>query len=288
MQDSITRFNEYLQLKNCTPGTIYRYNRDVRHFLEYCGVEASSLLSAHHIRNYLLFLLNDEMLSPSTCKCALATLRTFFKAGLGRPELVAGIPWPRLPQVLPDIWSSDELEQLFAAVSDLRFRTLLLTCYATGLRISEACHLQVSDIDRARCVLHVHQGKGKKDRFTPLSPRLLKHLEDYWRIVRPVRPYVFPGIRSGRPMANKLPEAAMIEAVAQSGVPKRATPHTMRHCYATHSLENGMDIHTLQQILGHASLTTTQRYLHLSLKHISQARSPLELLNLPTASESRP
>lgn len=285
MNSSIARFNEYLQLKNCTPGTIYRYNRDLRHFLEHSGVENPEQLSAHHVRNYLLYLKNDELLSPSTCKNTLATLRTFFKAGLDRPEVLANIPWPKVPSVLPDIWSSEELEQLFAAVPDLRFRTLLLTTYATGMRISEVCHLQSTDIDRARGVIHVHQGKGKKDRLTILSPRLLKHLSDYWYIVRPPRPYLFPGVRSGKPMANKQAEAAMTDAVARCGVQKRATPHTMRHCFATHSLENGMDIHTLQQLLGHASLSTTQRYLHLSTRHISKAHSPFDLLNLPSALE---
>lgn len=287
MEDCLQKFVNYLKLRNCTPGTIYRYKRDVQFLLEHFGVEDPLQLHAGHVQDYLLFLLSDELLSPSTCRATLATLRTFFKVGVGRPEVTANIPWPKVSWCLPDIWTSEELVRLFAATKDLKFRTLLLTAYATGMRLSEVCHLQVTDIDRARGVIHVHLGKGKKDRFTILSPRLLKHLEDYWRMARPPRPYLFPGVRSGLAMPNKMVEAAMVEAVALSGVMKRATPHTLRHCFATHSLENGMDIHTLQVLLGHASIRTTQRYFHLSTRHISQAQSPFELLNLPTALEER-
>lgn len=288
MHDSIARFNDYLKLKNCTSGSIYRYNRDLKAFLAHWGTDDPLRLDSDHVRNYILHLLNEEMAAPSTCKNVLAALRTFFKAGLGRPEVVDGIPWPRVPWTLPDIWSSHELSILFASVTDLRFRTLLLTSYATGMRISETCHLCVTDIDRARGVIHVHLGKGSKDRFTPLSPRLLEHLEAYWRSTRPPLPYLFPGERSGKPMANKRAEAVMAEAVRRCGVNKPATPHTLRHCFATHALENGMDLHTLQRILGHASIRTTQRYIHISTLHISKAKSPFDLLDLPTASEVRP
>jgi len=166
MKDSIARLNTYLQVKNCTPASIYRYNRDVRHFLEHCGIEDPQHLEAQLVRDYLLFLMNDEMLSPSTCKNTLAILRTFFKTGLERPDALAHIPWPKVPWTLPDIWTSQELETLFLAIDNLRFQTLLLTAYATGMRISEVCHLQVSDVDRARGVIHVRLGKGKMDLST--------------------------------------------------------------------------------------------------------------------------
>ena len=259
--------------------------REARFFVEFTDVLDPLLLEPQHVKDYLLFLLNDDLRSPTTCKMILAVLRTFFSVGLGRPRALDAIPWPRVAWPLPDIWATAELEKLFSAIPDPRLRTLLLTTYATGMRISEACNLQVSDIDRARGVIHVRKGKGNKARLTPLPLRLLTHLEDYWRLVRPVRPYVFPGPRSGLPISNERAAAAMALAVSHSGVNKTATPHTLRHCFATHSLENGMDLHTLQKILGHASIRTTERYLHLSTQHISQAKSPFELLSLPTLKE---
>lgn len=287
MHPTIARFTQALQLKNVAPGTIYRYQRDLSLCLAHSGILDPNLLDEQHVRAFLLALVQQQRLSPSTVSNVLAALRSFFSLVLERPSALASIPWPRRPSKLPDIWSASELLKLFSAVSDVRFRTLLLTTYATGLRVSEVCRLQVQDIDRARGVIHVRLGKGGKDRLVPLPPRLLKHLEDYWRVVRPPQPYLFPGPRSGRPMPNKTIEAVINDAAFRSGVNKRATPHTLRHCFATHALENGMDLHTLQCILGHSSLRSTERYLHLSLKHISQALSPLFLLDLPTPLEAR-
>ena len=284
MEHSIARVNDYLQLKNCARGTCYRYSREIRLFLAFSNVQEPDLLAPFHVRNYLLFLLEEGM-APSSCKMTLAVLRTFFNVGLQRPGALNSIPWPKVPIPLPDIWSTDELVKLFSVIRSLRLRTLLLTAYATGMRISEVCHLQVSDIDRARGVIRVRHGKGDKARFVPLPPSLLKHLGEFWQLYRPAKPFLFPGVRSGSPLPNKVPEAGMAQAVSLCGVNKKATPHTLRHCFATHALENGMDLHTLQMILGHASIRTTQRYLHLSTLHISQARSPMDLLNLPSPLE---
>jgi len=278
MNRHVARMTKKLEIKNLSPETLYRYKRDVERFLDFFPDTHTEDLGEEEVCTYLLFLKEERGLQASAQKHALASLRNFFKFGLRRPDALNQIPWPRLAQTLPDIWSDRELESLFRQAPSLKYRTIFCSLYATGMRLSEACHLSVHDIDRDRRVIHVRGGKGKKDRFVPLSNALLTHLEDYWRAVRPPLPYLFPGDISGRPIRNKMVEAAMTRAVARSGVPKKATPHTLRHCFATRCLEQGMDLHTLQMILGHASFRTTQVYLHLSTKHIADAASPFDLL----------
>lgn len=285
MQASIVLFDRHLKLKNLGKSTIYHYRHDVERFLGFCARQdpppmTPQALCVDHFCAFLLHL-RDRGLSPATRCCTLAALRAFCKEGLRRPELTASIPWPRLPKTLVDIWTPDELSSLFAAVLDPLYQTMMVTAYATGMRLSEVCHLQVGDIQRANGLIHVRGGKGNKDRFVPLSPVLLKVLEQYWLACHPPKPYLFPGPHSAKPLANKRLEAAMAKAVAACGVNKKATPHTLRHCFATHSLEAGMDLHTIQRILGHSSITTTERYLHLSTSHFRNLRSPLELVTIP-------
>lgn len=289
MSNYVAKMVRTLELRNLSPQTLYRYSRDVERFLNFFPDTPTEKLGKDDVASFVLSLKHQHALSPSAQRHALASLRNFFKHGLERPHELANIPWPRVPKSLPDIWSDQELEALFRATPNLKYRTIFCTLYATGTRLSEACNLTVHDLDRARGLIHIRGGKGDKDRFIPLGRALLTTLEAYWRAIRPPLPYLFPGDISKKPIRNKMVEAAMTKAVARSGVQKKATPHTLRHCYATRCLEHGMDLHTLQMLLGHSSLRTTQIYLHLSTRHIANAFSPFDLLGAiaPEATEVR-
>jgi site-specific recombinase XerD len=208
---------------------------------------------------------------------------------LGRPEQVPQIPFGKRRHKLPCVLSPAEVVRLFEAASPGRNRVLLQTAYACGLRLGELLHLQVTDIDSARMVVHVHQGKGGKDRLVPLSARLLEELRGYWRFYRP-RPWLFPGAGGKRPLHPANVQRLCRRLLPKAGITKPITPHTLRHSFATHLLEAGVDVVTLQRILGHRDLQTTAHYLHLSTERLRQTPSLLDLLVLPprAAKEAKP
>jgi integrase/recombinase XerD len=232
-------------------------------------------------------LLVNDVLSARSYSWSLfnqtaCALRFFYGTTLGRPDQVPFIPYGKRPKVLPCVLSPDEVLLLFEAAAPGRDRVLLQTIYACGLRLSELLHLQVTDIDSARMVVHVRQGKGAKDRLVPLSQRLLDELRAYWRQYRP-RTWLFPGAFPDRPMTASNVQRLFQRLVQQAGIRKPATPHTLRHSYATHLLEAGIDVVTLQKILGHRDLSTTAHYLHLTTTRLRQTPSLLDLLALPRA-----
>jgi integrase len=196
---------------------------------------------------------------------------------LGRPGVVTQIPFGKRPRTLPAVLSRDEVLRLFAAAAEGRDRTLVRTTYACGLRIGEVVRLRVTDIDGGRRVLLVRQGKGQKDRLLPLSPVLLGELRAYWRRYRPAE-WLFPGQRRGRPLHLGSWQRAFAALVRPLGLGKPVTLHTLRHSYATHLLEAGVDVVTLQRLLGHRHLSTTAGYLHLSTQHLQRLASPLDAL----------
>jgi integrase/recombinase XerD len=190
------------------------------------------------------------------------------------------IPYGKRPRLLPSVLSSEEVVRLLNASPPGRDRVLFQVAYACGLRISELVGLRVTDIDSARMVVIVRQGKGRKDRLVPLSQRLLEELRSYWRYKRP-QPWLFPGARPDRPLCTARVQGLCQELVQRAGLGKRVTPHTLRHSYATHLLEAGVDIVTLQMILGHTDLKTTAHYLHISTHRLRQTPSLLDLLAVP-------
>jgi site-specific recombinase XerD len=215
----------------------------------------------------------------------VAGLRFFFGTTLGRPGMVPMLPYGKRPRRLPTVLSVEEVIQLLAAARPGRERVLLQTGYACGLRISELVRLQVSDIDSSRMVVHVRQGKGQKDRQVPLSPRLLEELRHWWRRHRS-KPWLFPGITERTmdgPMHAGCLQRMCKRAVARARLAKHVSMHTLRHSYATHLLEAGVDVVTLQKLLGHNSLGTTARYLHLSRRHLQQMP---DLLALPSRDQA--
>jgi site-specific recombinase XerD len=210
----------------------------------------------------------------------VCALRFFYRVTLGRTEQLPLIPYGRIPRKLPDVLSPQEVLRLLDAAPAGRDRVLLQVVYACGLRLGEVLHLRVTDIDSARMVVHVRQGKGGKDRFLPLSVRLLAELRAYWRQYRPTT-WLFPGATPDRPLNHSSVQRPFQQLVRKAGLSKRVTPHTLRHSYATHLLEAGVDVVTVQRLLGHNDLQTTARYLHISTQRLRQTPSLLDLLVIP-------
>jgi site-specific recombinase XerD len=213
----------------------------------------------------------------------ICALRFFCRYVLQRRDVREDLPYPKQRLRLPVVLSPDEVQRLIAGAKNLYHRTLLLTLYGAGLRRSEACQLKVRDIDSQRMVLRVEQGKGGRDREVPLSATLLAALREYYRWMRP-RTYLFPGTHHGwradAPITSKVIWEAVRLAARKAGIDKRVTPHTLRHTYATHLLEAGADLRTIQLLLGHADLSHTTVYLHLSRRHLQAAPNPLEQLHV--------
>lgn len=239
-------------------------------------------LDTAQIQAYLLHLIQQKKLAYASVNQAACACRFLFERVLQRPNARLDIPMAKVPKRLPVILTRDEIQRLFAACATLRARTVLTTAYAAGLRVSEVCALQVGDIESApdRMCLKVRQGKGGQDRYTLLSPRLLHTLRLYWQTCRP-RLWLFPNQAGDGPMGIQTAQRMYWAAGAAAGL-AAAGIHTLRHSFATHLLEAGVDLHTIQRLLGHGHISTTMRYLHLARSRLTSATSPLELLDPPT------
>ncbi len=232
-------------------------------------------------QSYLLHLLQERKLAHSSCNVVASALQFLYHVTLKRPEAQFNLPRPRIPQRLPQILSREEVAALFENTTNLKHRAFLMTTYGGGLRLLEACRLKVADIDSDRMTLRVEQGKGAKDRYTLLSPGLLKELRRYWIAHRPKR-WLFPSPRDReQPLSTHTAHRIFHAAKDRAGIAKAGGIHALRHAFATHLLEAGTDVHTIQRLLGHGSLSTTARYFHLAQKHLSGATSPLDLLERP-------
>jgi integrase/recombinase XerD len=271
------RFLDDLRLRNYAPKTIDAYVRAVARFARHFGTSPEHL-GAEQVRAYQLHLLQCRV-SWSAFNQAVCALRFLYGVTLDRPNLVGYIPYGKKPKRLPAVLSPQEVVRLFDAATPGPHRLLLRTAYAAGLRVSEVVGLRVADVDSARMVLHVRQGKGHKDRLVPLSVRLLGELRDYWRRYRPAS-WLFPGAKPGTHVSVALVQRSCQRAARAAGLGKRVTPHTLRHSYATHLLEAGVDLLSLQKLLGHRSLQTTALYTHVGHRAL-RAGSPLDLLALP-------
>lgn len=267
------RLCEDLNLRNYAPRTVQCYVAAIAAFAKHFGRSPDQLGPAE-IRSYQLHLIAQQA-SWSTFNQAVCALRFFYGVTLGRPGVVAMIPFAKRPKILPAVLSRAEVATLFAAWPDNRLRVLVRTAYACGLRVSEVTCLRVADIDSQRLVLHVRQAKGNKDRLVPLSAVLLEELRAYWRRYRP-GDWLFPGQRRGRPLTVGGVQRQFHAVVRQLGWSKKVSMHTLRHSYATHQLEAGVDLVTLQHLLGHRCLSTTAHYLHLSTARLQSTPSLLE------------
>jgi len=233
-------------------------------------------LGEDEIRAYLTYLIDVRRVRPATQVVHAAALRFLYRITLQQPELAARVPRPRRPLTLPAVLSVQEVGQVLGAITAPKYRALFLTCYGAGLRIGEACALERTDIDSTRMLLHVRHGKGGHERYVTLSPRLLAALRAYWRQARPRGSYLFPGATPHRPLSRDAAQRALRQVAAQCGLGKRITPHTLRHCFATHLLEAGAELRTIQHLLGHRSIRSTVRYTFVSRKVLERIQRPLD------------
>ena len=234
-------------------------------------------LTDQDVQRYLLHLYQDRGLAPMTCNRVLYGLRFFYHKTLGRERATFQLPCARLPSKLPEILSREEVQRLFDVTVNLKHCTMLKTAYSTGLRVSELVHVKLTDIDSDRMTLRVEQGKGNKDRYTLLSPRLLAQLRAYWKSYQPRR-WLFPGQQKTAPLSRASVNRLFQLAKARSHIEKHGGIHLLRHAFATHLLEAGTDLHTIQRLLGHSSIRTTMRYFHLTQRRLMDTKSPLDLL----------
>ena len=280
------RMLEDMQVRNFSPHTQSTYALQVSLFARYFS-KPPDQLGPEEIRSYQVYLTNEKKLAPNSILIAVAALRFLYKVTLHKDWRVEDIiPAPKKPQKLPIVLSPEEVLHFLNCVASPKHRSILTTSYAAGLRISESVRLKPPEIDSQRMVIRVEQGKGQKDRYVMLSPRLLETLRQWWRLEKPRR-WLFPGRIPGCHLAKDAVESACQQAHRLSGISKPITPHSMRHALAVHRLERGTDVRTLQLLLGHRSLATTARYLHIATTKVCSTTSPFDLLPQPVAPGSK-
>jgi site-specific recombinase XerD len=267
-----------LQRRNYSQTTVTSYSNIVADFAKYFQ-RPPDQLGPDDIRAYQLHLLHERKQGVRTVGTRTAALRFFFCKTLKRNYPVEEVPYPRAPRKLPIILTQEEAIRLIDSASNLFHRAMLMTLYSTGMRRAELCHLQVADIDSVRMLIHIRHGKRNRDRDVPLSPKLLETLREYWRWMHP-KTYLFPGTKDGwradKPITPKVLWEACREAAQAAGITKDVRPHLLRHSFATHLLENGADLPTVQLLLGHSDLKATSIYLHLSERHLKAAGTPID------------
>jgi len=274
------RMTEDMQVRNLAVNTQRSYVEQVSRFARHFG-QSPEMLGPDDIRTYQVYLTNEKRLSPGSITIAVSALRFLYKVTLKKAwPFDDVIPAPKKPQILPVVLSPEEVVQFLECVHNPKHRTILTICYAAGLRISEAVRLAIPAIDSQRMVLRVEQGKGQKDRYVMLSPKLLDILRDWWRVSRP-RHWLFPGNRPDHPITRHAVARECQQVHRRCRIPKPITPHSLRHAFAVHLLETGTDVRTIQLLLGHRSLATTARYLRIATTKVCSTASPLDLLPRP-------
>ncbi len=279
------RMIEDMKLRNLSPRTIEAYAMRVGTFARHFGRSPQDL-GRDDVRSYLLHLVQEKHVSWSVCNQTVAALKFVYEVTLQRQGVLQRVRCPKQPKKLPVVLSLEETARFFAAIVGLKHRAILMTAYAAGLRISEVVALRVDDIDSQRMVIRVRQAKGQRDRNVMLSPRLLALLREYWKVARPTD-WLFPGDVPGRPITDGAVNRICSQASRAAGLGKHVTVHTLRHSFATHLLESGTDIRTIQVLLGHRNLKTTAIYTHVSPTAVEATRSPLDRL-APLPGESQP
>jgi site-specific recombinase XerD len=276
---------EELQRRNYSAITTRNYLRVVTDFAKHFS-KSPDRLGLNELRTYQAYLLRERKLTPGTVINQVAALRFFFVKTLKRHQFRDFLPYPQDGRRLPTVLSREEVSRLINAAGTLFRRTLLMTLYGTGMRRSELAHLKVGDIDSQRMIIRVVAGKRSKDRDLPLSPALLETLREYWRWRKP-KLYMFPARtlrhQLDQPISDKTVWIACSDAARRAGIKKHVTPHTLRHSWATHLLEAGTDLRTIQVLLGHGDLETTAQYLHLSQRHLQSVVNPLDGLALSSS-----
>ena len=271
------RFIEDMKIRNLSPSTQQTYVGYVADLARYFG-KSPEHLGPEEVRRYQLYLVERRGYCANSLMVATCALKFFYRVTAPREWAVEQILLPKQPKRVPVVLSRGEVVQFLDAIASTKYRAMLMTAYATGLRVREITRLRVRDIDSRRMVIRVEQGKGKKDRYALLSPRLLVVLRAYWLHARP-KDWLFPGEKPGKPLSASCVHRVCKQARHASGLTKRVTPHMLRHSFATHLLEGGTNLRTIQVLLGHSSPRTTARYTHVTLQHIQQTQSPLDSLS---------
>ncbi len=278
---------EDMQIRNLAVNTQESYIQQVSRFARHFQ-KSPELLGPEQIRAYQVHLTNEKKLATGSIAIAISALRFLYRVTLKKdwsfPDI---IPTAKVPQKLPIILSPEEVVHFLDLVRSRKHRAILTTCYAAGLRISEAVALTPAAIDSKRMVLRVEQGKGRKDRYVMLSPKLLEILRAWWRVEKP-KDWLFPGDFLGRHITRSAVEQECQKAHRICKIPKPITPHSLRHAFAVHLLEQGTDVRTIQLLLGHRSLATTAKYLRIATSKVCSTSSPLDLLPRPVSTEVKP
>lgn len=281
------RMTEDMQVRNLSPHTQQAYIQQISQFARHFG-KSPAMLGPEDIRTYQIYLTNEKKLASSSIQIAIAALRFLYgvtlKKGWTFKEV---IPSPKSATKLPVVLGPDEVLRFLGCIDSIKHRAILTTCYAAGLRISEAVHLRTTDIDSQRMVIRVTQGKGQKDRYVMLSPKLLDMLRSYWQTARPKK-WLFPGDLPGQPITRFAVAHACRKALRRSGLAKTVTAHSLRHAFSVHLLEAGTNVRTIQLLLGHRNLTTTARYLRIAGGTVCATISPLDLPKRSAAAEPNP
>jgi site-specific recombinase XerD len=280
VQNSVERMKIHMELRGLRPMTVYTFTGYARRFLAHVG-KAPAAVTAADVESFLLDLCRKDR-APRTRNVALAAVRCLLGATTSNDGTV-GIPRAKVPRLSPKILSGSEVARLLASTDSPKYRAIFTLAYGAGLRVSEITGLQVADIDGQRMVIHVREGKTGA-RHVMLSPRVLEALRTYWKAARPAGPELFPGGRSQRPGTQLTRESihkVLGKVARQAGIKKHVHPHMLRHCFATHMIEAGADIRSVQVLLGHACIESTTTYLHLSNAHLRASPSPIDVLGTP-------
>ena len=275
------RMIEDMRVRNLSPNTQQLYIDRVAKFAQYFG-KSPELLGPEDVRTYQVHLIHQKRASSSMLQQTVCALRFLYRNTLGKEWALPCIPTPRREKKLPVVLSQEEVSRFLDNLPNLKHRALIMTAYATGMRVSEVVSLRAADIESDRMMIRVEQGKGRKDRYVMLSPNLLELLRAYWKITRPTD-WLFPGQRPGTHLTTKRVLQVCIKAGAAAGLTKRVTVRALRHSFATHLLDAGANIRVIQILLGHRSLRTTARYTHVSRETICSISSPLDQLSKAVA-----
>jgi integrase/recombinase XerD len=273
------RMIDDMTVRNFAPNTILCYLKQVSYFAQHFG-RSPDRLGPEEIRSYQIYLAKERKVGISSRTVAVSALRFLYHVTLKQDRVIETIPFPKQEYRLPVILSPEEVLRLLEAAPSFSHHVIFSTMYGTGVRVSEALHLRVSDLDSQRMMIRIDQGKGHRDRYVPLSPKLLELLRTYWRKLRP-QPWLFPGQFPNQPLRREAVGKAVTRASRRAGLTKETSPHSFRHAYAVHLLEAGTDLRKIQLLLGHRSLSTTARYLCLATNTVCTTTSPLDLLPYP-------
>lgn len=272
---------EEMQLRCFSEATQEAYLRAVSGLAGYYNIPPDKI-DGSQLKGYVLHLANERKLALSSVNCVTGAIRFFYREVLGREDIALAIPPRKTPKCLPEIFSRAELVALFGSLSNLKHKTILMTAYGCGLRVSEVISLRVGDIDSSRMMVRIEQAKGAKDRYSILSPRLLGELRLYWKAYRPdPKGWLFPNKSTKEKLTRATPQLIFKKAKKKAGIKKKVTFHSLRHGFATNLLEAGVDLRTIQILLGHSSIVTTARYIHIARKDLGGTKSPLDLLYVP-------